>query len=63
MARWPRAEVGGLTGRSNALLDGLKVDILSVPDFEDRDFASIVVNELDNAVVALTDPITIGIAG
>jgi hypothetical protein len=35
MARWPRAEVKRVTGRTNALLDGSTIDISPITDFED----------------------------
>ena len=44
-----------ITDRSNAWLDNLAVDILTVANLEDRYLAQLIIDEVYNSVVALTD--------
>jgi hypothetical protein len=50
-------------GRCKHWLDGLAIDILPVPNLEDDELATRVVNEIDNAVAALTYSVPVRIPG
>jgi hypothetical protein len=45
------------------MLDDLFVDILSVPNLEDCDLLSPVINQVDNPIIALSDAVAIVVPG
>jgi hypothetical protein len=51
-----------LTDRSSAKLDNLTVHILAVADLEDCDLPKLIVDEVHDAIVSLSNPEAIGIA-
>jgi len=55
----------GLAGRAieDRFATGLPVHILSAADFENSDFMTLVVDEVDNSVLALAYAIAIGVPG